>query len=738
MAQCTPPPAHGHDAEAAAWLYRHSGDGFAVVKDRRVVSVNPAWCSIMRTTAEEQVGKVVLDLVHPDDRAVYLQTVAELERAGEAVFEHRLRSDDGKTVWVRAAVKRGSDGLTMIVLRDVTAEREQRIEAELASQSTDMLRASAGIHMWRFDPDSGRYTIETAKRADTGAHETEDVSTGQMSDNIHPDDVRGFGKVFMPTVITGEAGQHVYRYKVFHPDLGEIWARYRTAWRGVRRCESGKWEIRGITQDITEIADARDAALRGEQAAREAAETKSRFLANMSHEIRTPLNGVLGVLHLLKNEALSPDGRQLIDQALGCGGMLTQLLNDLLDFSKIEAGKLELNPEPLDPVATLEGVVGMLRPAAEARGLYLRTVVTGAVGWVSVDPVRLRQALFNLIGNAAKFTLRGGVEVRLSPADGAMFKTGKADGASFVNFYATPAPAPSGPPAPKDQTPVRRGDPAPASGVVRLQPELQGRAIQFKFAWRAPLGAAVFRRGDAIWMVFDAKARIDVSGAPHGLTQFRKVEAVEGKDFSAIRIIAPPTTLASADAQGPTWVLTLGPNLPTSPQGVALSRDDTNGPPAITAQMAGSTGVFWIDDPAVGDRLAVVTALGPSKGLDQRRQMVDAVLLASTQGIAIQPMAEDLAVSADGDIVRIGRPRGLDLSPATAQVRHIAPAGPQMSLPSATSMPALIDFKEWSRTGEGGFMRRYAQLFAGAADEAGKGKSAGVQPDLLASPLTLT
>jgi CheY-like chemotaxis protein len=93
-------------------------------------------------------------------------------------------------------------------------------------------------------------------------------------------------------------------------------------------------------------------------------------------------------------------------------------LNDVIDFSKVEAGRLELAPEALNPEAALEGVANLLRPQAEARGLWLRTLIAPGVGWVSIDPVRLRQMLFNLIGNAVKFTIEGGVEVRLMATGG--------------------------------------------------------------------------------------------------------------------------------------------------------------------------------------------------------------------------------------------------------------------------------------------------------------------------------
>ncbi len=409
MAQRSPPSRLSQDAEAAAWLYRNSSDGFALLRNSRVLSVNPAWCAISGFKPFEMIGQHARKLIHPDDQPLYINAVGRLLSEGEISLEHRIIKRDGRITWVRLAVKQAEEGLSMVVMRDITAEHQQREDAEQAQRIGDLLRSAAKVFTWRFDPDTGRYLTERDPAANDGGAGRRDMSGDDMTAEIHPDDRERVGRAFRLSVRTGEAQTVWYRH--VRPEGG--WSRYRSTWRGGRRTACGRYEVLGLTQDMTELAEARDAALQGEQAAREAAEIKSRFLANMSHEIRTPLNGVLGVLHLLKDESLSPNGRSLVDEALGCGEMLTQLLNDVLDFSKIEAGKLELNPEPLDSAATLNAVAGMLRQAAEGRGLYLRTVIEGDPGWVSIDPVRLRQVLFNLIGNAVKFTLRGGVEVTM-------------------------------------------------------------------------------------------------------------------------------------------------------------------------------------------------------------------------------------------------------------------------------------------------------------------------------------
>jgi tetratricopeptide (TPR) repeat protein len=318
----------------------------------------------------------------------------------------------------------------------------------------------------------------------------------------------------------------------------------------------------------------------------------------------------------------------------------------------------------------------------------------------------------------------GGVEIRLTLAEGTDVKIGRADDATYVNLSAAP-PAPK----PADQKPEGRPNPVPPSGEVKMHAEMQNDQLLLHFPWRAPLGAAVFRRGDAIWLVFDAKAKVNLSEAPHGLPQASRMDQAPDEAATAIRITAPPTVLPTLSAAGGVWTLALGPIAAgPAPAPVEVKSDLTSTPISLTAQMAGATGVFWITDPVVGDRLAVVTALGPTKGVAVARDLVDEVVLASAQGLAIAPRVDDLKVSTDGDIVRIGRPTGLELSPVSNLARGTAPAA--ADLPQRASMPALIDFDDWSKLGAGGFVARYDQLMAGAADEINKGKGAGVQARL--------
>ncbi|MDQ0464862.1 PAS domain S-box-containing protein [Caulobacter ginsengisoli] len=403
------------DIEAARWFFQNTDDVFLVLEGSLITRINPAWTALAGWSDADTVGRAIEDFLHPDDGVSVQQVIDDLNASGSALAEHRLAHSNGDWLWVKSRAKRSADGATIVVLKDVTAEHEEAEAAETAHRTSELLRNAAGIFTWKFNPDTGIYLVDADLPAQTtpGGPGSRVLSADQMGAEIHKDDRADMWTAFATTLATGEPQVIEYRHQV---EGGPV-ARLRAAWRGLRRLDSGKWEILGITQDVTEVAEARDAAREGERAAQAAAEAKSQFLANMSHEIRTPMNGVLGVLHLLKGEALSADGRRLLEEAVGCGQMLAELLNDVIDFSKVEAGHLELHPEPVEAGILLTSVADLLRPQAESRGLWLRAIAQPDLGWVDIDPVRLRQILFNLIGNAVKFTLEGGVEVRLSHRD---------------------------------------------------------------------------------------------------------------------------------------------------------------------------------------------------------------------------------------------------------------------------------------------------------------------------------
>lgn len=154
------------------------------------------------------------------------------------------------------------------------------------------------------------------------------------------------------------------------------------------------------------------------QIAKRESAAKSQFLATMSHELRTPMNGVMGMLHILSEAETDPERRKFIEHAESSAELLNRLLTDILEYNKVENGEFVIRPRPFEPHILLEELATIFGEAARRKGLEFRlTFVPGLPSSVIADPDRLRQILFNVIGNAVKFTQGGAVDVGIGLID---------------------------------------------------------------------------------------------------------------------------------------------------------------------------------------------------------------------------------------------------------------------------------------------------------------------------------
>lgn len=182
----------------------------------------------------------------------------------------------------------------------------------------------------------------------------------------------------------------------------------------------GETNYAAIIRDVREELEAKRELLRARAAAEQGSQAKSAFLATMSHEIRTPMNAVLGMSELLTHRPLARADREMVETIQHSAATLLNLIDDLLDFSKIEAGKLELSPHPLEMDRMMEAVCAThIVTAHELRVVLRATVAEDVPSVVQADPVRMRQILHNLIGNAIKFSggredIAGVVDVTLT------------------------------------------------------------------------------------------------------------------------------------------------------------------------------------------------------------------------------------------------------------------------------------------------------------------------------------
>jgi tetratricopeptide (TPR) repeat protein len=202
-----------------------------------------------------------------------------------------------------------------------------------------------------------------------------------------------------------------------------------------------------------------------------------------------------------------------------------------------------------------------------------------------------------------------------------------------------------------------------------------GDTLRVEFPFAALTPAAVFQRADMLWLVFDSRAQIDLAALqPDGDNGLREVLFERAKDGAAIvRIKLTRPRMTSLDADGPAWIVKIADAVPTPSQPLTIARSLAGKSRAsIAIPFEAPRAVHTLNDPDVGDRLMVITALGPARGFFKTQDFVELRVLPSTHGVVVQPIADDITAELGADKVSISRPSGLSLSATSLGQQHIA------------------------------------------------------------------
>jgi PAS domain S-box-containing protein len=371
--------------------------------------LNPEWEAVLGYPASEMEGRCFHDFVHPDDMQALVEVLQKLAGQTSVVnFVNRNRAKDGSyrfIEWRSFLV-----GKTIYAsARDITARRE----ADLALRESEAQyrgifeQAAVGICHCSLE---GVFQRVNRRMTEILGYGEAELLRLNFRDITHPDDLaEDLNHVHQ--VLSGQVSGFDMEKRYIRKDGAIIWVRL-----GVSVVLDGSGQAAyfvGVLEDISARKAAMSELAKAKVQAEDSNRSKSEFLANMSHEIRTPLNGVLGMLQLLKGTPMDMEQGSYVDKAHDAARRLLALLSDILDFSKIEAGKLVLRSAPFALNDVFEMVSNVLGGAAMKKGLSLRLNMDQTVpGQLMGDDARIRQILFNLVGNAVKFTTSGTVRVQ--------------------------------------------------------------------------------------------------------------------------------------------------------------------------------------------------------------------------------------------------------------------------------------------------------------------------------------
>ncbi|MGO4410139.1 MULTISPECIES: ATP-binding protein [unclassified Brevundimonas] len=295
------------------------------------------------------------------------------------------------------------------VFQDVTEQERVLARARRDEGRYRLLAENVGDVITRVKMDGSSKYISPAIQQLLGW--TFEEMTGQSTDYVHPEDRHLVLGAIGQAVKTGRPTR--LEHRAVHKNGATVWV--ECTFKALRDKHGHVDDVVVVIRDMSQRKALEAEVIEAKERAEKAAQAKSEFLANMSHELRTPLTSVIGFSGLLQgSEALPDEERVYVERIATASEALLGVINDILDYSKLEANAIEMDPEPFQVAALVDGAAAIVEGQCVGKGLSLKVVVDAAMPEVLTgDSGRLRQVMLNFLSNAVKFTGKGGVTLRV-------------------------------------------------------------------------------------------------------------------------------------------------------------------------------------------------------------------------------------------------------------------------------------------------------------------------------------
>ncbi|MFZ2500210.1 MAG: PAS domain-containing protein [Methanosarcina sp.] len=356
-------------------------------------------------------------ILPPDDSKRMMEKIQEVVEGNTDSYEieHSVLRPDGKirSFLVKGRAYRNSNGKLVRLIGTTMDITDRKISEETLRQSeANLARSQAIAHLGNYSWNilTGVVSWSEELKSIWGCRPDEEPSFEEVVSRIHPED----SGLFLEAVrlVREENIPFNIEYRIIRPD-GSV---RRVHDQGEITCDEigNPVQMFGTTLDITQQKCMEEQLLNAKEVAEAASRAKSEFLANMSHEIRTPLNAILGMLELLLETDLSDEQQEYLQLAHISSESLLSVIDDILDFSRSEQNKMELEEIEFDLKSLIFNLISLLAGKTNSRGIKLTYHLQEDLPSTFIgDPVRLKQILFNLIGNALKFTKEGDVTLSI-------------------------------------------------------------------------------------------------------------------------------------------------------------------------------------------------------------------------------------------------------------------------------------------------------------------------------------
>lgn len=357
-----------------------------------------------------------IKLVYPDDRHVVENVIKEPPPDNEFKLDLRIIRTDNEVRWIHEKVKYDKDTSGNLVrwygvVQDITERKLNEIRLKESEERFKELAENLGHVIWISEGKQVVYINKEYESVFERSCQSLYNNSQSFIEGIHPKDKDTFIKAFRQN--DNSNSDHIFdeQFRVIRSDGSICWIWARTF--PIFNENAGIKRRVGIAEDITKIKTYEESLRQAKEDAEKANKAKSQFLANMSHEIRTPMSGVLGMAQLLIMD-LEGKQKEMAKIIKTCGDNLLNIINDILDLSRIEAGKINLCLEDFDFRQLIEEVNDIIQPLALRKGLNYSFFLDNEINSRLLgDTGRLKQILFNLLGNAIKFTEHGSIELSI-------------------------------------------------------------------------------------------------------------------------------------------------------------------------------------------------------------------------------------------------------------------------------------------------------------------------------------